>query len=121
MVFYVGRRARAPGPGLRGRAAATGASTGALAGKYRINTYFEMVFSTQPALGLASDIWGMQAEEYRRRLVQAALRLTEGTPMAAGPYERQLLERYVAGQLSIEEVVTLVEAALPAAPNPASC
>jgi hypothetical protein len=60
----------------------------------------------------------MQQENYRRQLVQTALRLTEGTAMAASPYERQLLEQFVLGQLTIEEVVALVEAAspVPAAP-----
>lgn len=56
----------------------------------------------------------MQQEDYRRQLVQMALRLTEGTTMTASPYERQLLEQFVVGQLTIEEVVTLVEATLPA-------
>ena len=56
----------------------------------------------------------MQQENYRRRLVQAALRLTEGTAMAASPYEQQLLEQFVLGQLTIEEVVALVEASGPA-------
>jgi hypothetical protein len=53
----------------------------------------------------------MQEENYRRQLVQTALRLTEGTAMTASPYERQLLEQFVLGQLTIEEVVALVEAA----------
>lgn len=60
----------------------------------------------------------MQQENYRRQLVQTALRLTEDTAMAAGPYERQLLEQFVRGQLTIEEVVALVEAATPAPPGP---
>jgi hypothetical protein len=59
----------------------------------------------------------MQEENHRRQLVQTALRLTEGTTMAAGPYERQLLEQFVLGQLTIEEVVALVEAT---APEPAA-
>jgi hypothetical protein len=37
----------------------------------------------------------MQEENYRRQLVQTALRLTEGTAMTASPYERQLLEQFV--------------------------
>lgn len=56
----------------------------------------------------------MQQENYRRRLVQTALRLTAGTAMAASPYEQQLLEQFVLGQLTIEEVVALVEATAPA-------
>ena len=55
----------------------------------------------------------MQQETYRRQLVQTALRLTEGTALAAGPYEQQLLEQFVLGQLTIEEVVALVEATAP--------
>ncbi|HET9505013.1 MAG TPA: hypothetical protein VFO93_15835 [Hymenobacter sp.] len=53
-------------------------------------------------------------EMFRRRVVQAALRLTEGTPMAASTYEQQLLEQFVCGQLTIEEVIRLVDAAPPA-------
>jgi len=60
----------------------------------------------------------MQQENYRRQLVQTALRLTEGTAMAASPYERQLLEQFVLGQLTIEEVVALVEAAPPVPTGP---
>ena len=55
----------------------------------------------------------MEQENYRRRLVQTALLLTQGTPLAAGAYEQQLLEQFVMGQLSIEEVVALLEAAPP--------
>lgn len=51
----------------------------------------------------------MEPEEYRRRLVHTALQLTQGTPLAAGPYECQLLEQFVVGQLTIEEVVVLLE------------
>ena len=60
----------------------------------------------------------MQQENYRRQLVQTALRLTDETAMAAGPYERQLLEQFVLGQLTIEEVVALVEAAAPVPAGP---
>ena len=60
----------------------------------------------------------MQQEDFRRRLVQTALRLTEDTPLAAGAYERQLLEQFVLGQLTIEEVVALVEAATPEPSSP---
>jgi len=60
----------------------------------------------------------MQQENYRRQLVQTALRLTDDTAMAASAYERQLLEQFVLGQLTIEEVVVLVEAAAPAPAGP---
>ena len=70
-----------------------------------------MVTNTDYLLRFSSEIWAMQQESFRRRLVQTALRLTEDTPMAAGAYERQLLEQFVLGQLSIEEVVALVESA----------
>jgi hypothetical protein len=52
----------------------------------------------------------MKQEEYRRRLVQATLQFTQGTTLAAGAYECQLLEQFVTGQLTIEEVVALLEA-----------
>ena len=52
----------------------------------------------------------MQDSAYRRRLVAAALALTQGTTLAAGPYEQQLLTQFVQGQLTIEEVLALLEA-----------
>jgi hypothetical protein len=52
----------------------------------------------------------MEPENYRRRVVHTALQLTQDTPLAAGPYECQLLEQFVIGQLTIEEVMVLLEA-----------
>jgi hypothetical protein len=59
----------------------------------------------------------MEQESYRRRLVKMAVLLTQGTPLAAGAYEQHLLEQFVVGQLSIEEVVALLDAARPEPPS----
>lgn len=50
----------------------------------------------------------MQTELQRHNLVTRALNVTKGTGLALGPYERQLLEQFVQGALSIGEVSTLV-------------
>lgn len=47
----------------------------------------------------------------RRALVRHLLRLTAGTPNALSLYERQLLLHYVAGTLSIDQVLALIEEA----------
>ncbi|MBJ6110797.1 hypothetical protein JAO73_17365 [Hymenobacter sp. BT523] len=41
----------------------------------------------------------------RQRLVMTALRLTENTALAPQAYERALLDRFVAGELTIDEVL----------------
>lgn len=48
-------------------------------------------------------------EASRRRLVAAALTLTEGTPLAPKRYERQLLAHYEAGTLTLDEVIALLD------------
>lgn len=47
----------------------------------------------------------------RRALVRHVLRMTAGTPDALSAYERQLLPYYVAGTLSIDQVLALIEEA----------
>ena len=48
-------------------------------------------------------------EAQRRRLVAAAVGLTANTPLAPKRYERQLLARYQTGDLTIEEVIDLLD------------
>jgi hypothetical protein len=45
----------------------------------------------------------------RRRLVLAALRLTENTPITPPAHERALLDRFVDGELTIDEVLLRLE------------
>lgn len=48
-------------------------------------------------------------EAARRRAVAAAIALTVNTPLAPKRYERQLLARYQAGELSIDHVLELLD------------
>lgn len=48
-------------------------------------------------------------EVVRRRAVAAAIALTVNTPLAPKRYERQLLDRYQVGELSIDQVLDLLE------------
>jgi hypothetical protein len=48
-------------------------------------------------------------EAARRRAVTAAIALTANTPLAPKRYERQLLARYQTGELTIDEVLALLE------------
>ena len=48
-------------------------------------------------------------EAQRRRAVAAAVALTMDTPLAPKRYERQLLARYQTGELTIDEVIALLE------------
>jgi hypothetical protein len=50
-----------------------------------------------------------QQEAERRRLVAAAVALTANTPLAPKRYERQLLARYQTGELTIDDVLALLE------------
>jgi hypothetical protein len=51
----------------------------------------------------------MKTQEARAKLVTAALTLTNNTVIAPCSYELMLLEQYVQGVVSIEEVVALLE------------
>jgi len=55
----------------------------------------------------------LATEQARRRFVDNALKFTDGTPLAAGPYERQLLDQFVRGELTIEQVLAYLEEADP--------
>jgi hypothetical protein len=48
-------------------------------------------------------------EAVRRRAVAAAVALTANTPLAPKRYERQLLARYQTGELTIDDVLALLE------------
>lgn len=50
-------------------------------------------------------------EAQRRRAVAWAVALTAGTPLAPGRYERQLLARYERGELTLDQVLDLLDAA----------
>lgn len=49
-------------------------------------------------------------EDDRQRLVNLALGLTENTTLAPTPYERQLLDLFVRGHLTIDHVLACLEA-----------
>jgi hypothetical protein len=51
-------------------------------------------------------------EVQRRRAVAATVAFTVNTPLAPKRYERQLLARYQAGELSIDEVLALLDSSL---------
>ncbi|MDF7815852.1 BLUF domain-containing protein [Hymenobacter sp. YC55] len=48
-------------------------------------------------------------EAVRRRAVASIIRFTAGTPLAPPRYERQLLARYQVGELSIDQVLALLD------------
>lgn len=49
------------------------------------------------------------SEEGRRRVLSKALNITRGTALAPQEYELQLLHQFVLGELTIDQVVTLLE------------
>jgi hypothetical protein len=51
----------------------------------------------------------LATEQARRRFVDNALKFTDGTPLAAGPYERLLLDQFVRGELTIDQVLVYLE------------
>jgi hypothetical protein len=59
-------------------------------------------------------------EEDRQRLVNLALGLTQNTSLAPTPYERQLLDSFVRGHLTIDHVLACLEAQAYAEPEPNS-
>lgn len=52
------------------------------------------------------------SEVQRRRLVARAVAVTANTALAPRRYERQLLDRYQQGELTIEQVVSLLDASV---------
>lgn len=51
----------------------------------------------------------LATEAGRQRAVDFALVLTQGTPLAPGPYEQDLLAQFVRGELLIDDVSALLE------------
>lgn len=51
----------------------------------------------------------LNSEESRRQAVKLGLALTENTPLAPNVYECMLLEQFIQGKLTIDQVVNLVE------------
>ena len=54
----------------------------------------------------------LATEEGRRRALDAALILTENTRWAPPAYERELMERFVRGELTLDEVEACLESPL---------
>jgi len=50
-----------------------------------------------------------ESEDARRRMVAMAVALTANTKLAPQRYERQLLDRYQRGELSIDRVISLLD------------
>ena len=53
----------------------------------------------------------LSTEDGRRRVLTAALNLTENTRFEPSKYERELLDRFVWGELTLDQVETLLECA----------
>lgn len=51
----------------------------------------------------------LSTEDGRRRLLAAALTLTENTRLAPSAYERELLDRFVWGELTLDQVEARLE------------
>ena len=51
----------------------------------------------------------LSTEHSRRRAVTLTLKLTENTPLAPKHYERMLLDQFIRGELTIDEVVARLE------------
>jgi len=51
----------------------------------------------------------LNSEQSRRQVVKLALALTENTPLSPKDYERMLLEQFVRGEMTIEQVIDLLE------------
>ena len=55
----------------------------------------------------------LATEEGRRRVLAAVLTLTDNTRLAPSRYERELLDRFVWGELTLDEVVVRLDGPLP--------
>ncbi|GAB3244304.1 hypothetical protein GCM10027346_41860 [Hymenobacter seoulensis] len=55
----------------------------------------------------------LDTEHGRQRLVTVALRLAEGTRLMPQPYERMLLDQFVRGNLTLDQVTAYLEAQEP--------
>jgi hypothetical protein len=52
----------------------------------------------------------LASEQGRQRVLKTALRITENTAIAPDEYERMLLDQFVVGQLTIDQVLAQLEA-----------
>ncbi|GAB3637959.1 hypothetical protein GCM10027422_35490 [Hymenobacter arcticus] len=52
----------------------------------------------------------LDTEHGRQRLVTAALNIAQGTPLMPKMYERLLLDQFVRGVLTLEEVIARLDA-----------
>lgn len=52
----------------------------------------------------------LDTRQGRQQAVAFALRFTQGTPLAPGPREQQLLGYFVRGELTLDEVTAILEA-----------
>lgn len=52
----------------------------------------------------------LDTEPGRQRLVTAALDLAQGTALAPKPYERMLLDQFVRGNLTLDDVLAHLDA-----------
>lgn len=59
----------------------------------------------------------MQNPERRARAVKATIAFLENTSLAPDAYERHLLQRFIAGELTITQVLELLEKREVAAPS----
>ena len=57
-----------------------------------------------------ADCSALATEQGRQLAVRFALRLTENSPLAPKQYERLLLEQFVHGELSLDQVIAQLEA-----------
>lgn len=60
--------------------------------------------------GSGPDNSVLASEQGRQRLLKTALRITENTAIAPDAYERMLLDQFVVGQLTIDQVLAQLEA-----------
>jgi hypothetical protein len=74
-----------------------------------------MNFHTPPQKNMLSKRPTTEAD--RQRLVNSALSLTQDTTLAPTPYERQLLDLFVQGHLTIDHVLACLETQEYAAPQ----
>jgi hypothetical protein len=55
------------------------------------------------------QVSSLATEQSRQRLVSAVISFTQGTSIFIEPYEKQLLDQFVRGRMTIDEVVYYLE------------
>jgi hypothetical protein len=65
--------------------------------------------NTHPAIALLKKGLDLSTNEGRRLLVTRAQNLTADSTLAPGPHELSLLDQFVLGQLTIEQVLEQLE------------